>query len=137
MRISDWSSGVCSSDLGERCHVDRLITDAQLVAGAAGGRTGEGRVDGCGTAVAAQVAAQRHGVQTWFDQRAGVTSQGGAGGEGPDALVLRVAVSGEATGRVGAVARVLRVLGEKAHRELVAAVTGVAQDCGKRRRPRA
>src|SRR3546814_7968550 len=95
MRISDWSSGVCSSDLGERCHVDRLITDAQLVAGAAGGRTGEGRVDGCGTAVEAQVAAQRHGVQTWFDQRAGVTRQGGDGGEGPDALVLRVAVRSE------------------------------------------
>src|SRR5690606_36103542 len=107
-------------------------TDAQLVAGAAGGRTGEGRVDGCGTAVEAQVAAQRHGVQTWFDQRAGVTRQGGDGGEGPDALVLRVAVEGEATGRVGAVARVLRVLGEQVHRELEAAVAGVDHDGGHR-----
>src|SRR3546814_1756979 len=47
MRISDWSSDVCSSDLGFGCHVLRLLVGAQadearVADRAAGGIFGEG-----------------------------------------------------------------------------------------------
>src|SRR3546814_20801002 len=33
MRISDWSSDVCSSDLGDQCHADAAVEGARHLAG--------------------------------------------------------------------------------------------------------
>src|SRR3546814_21015445 len=94
---------------GERSRLDLRVAEAQALGGAVSRRTGEGRLDRRGTAVEAQVAAEGQGVRTLFDQRARVTRHAGDGGEGSDALVLRLAVEGEAPGRVDAVTGVRRV----------------------------